>query len=88
MDPSSVDHHYRRLRRKSIQQQFTRLTTEVSAQANVLASHQQQLSSPDRSHGGDAEAVPSPVTPPTQSTSSAAPIASPRLAYPDKFDGT
>ncbi|KAL0150433.1 hypothetical protein M9458_054260 [Cirrhinus mrigala] len=99
MDPSSVDPSLQKTSPQIDPAAVYRLTTEVSAQANVLASHQQQLSHLTalteemvktlRSlQLPTAEAVPSPVTPPTQSTSSAAPIASPRLAYPDKFDGT
>ncbi|KAL0180477.1 hypothetical protein M9458_022883 [Cirrhinus mrigala] len=99
MDPNPVDPSLQKTSPPIDPAAVYRLTTEVSAQANVLASHQQQLAHLTalteetvktlRSlQLPSAETVPLPVTTPTQPASPATPVASPRLAYPDKFDGS
>ncbi len=74
---------------------FYHFTTEVSAQASALASHQQQLS---RLTSLTEELVktlqalqlsPPTVSPPMPNPLPPAPVtASPRLAFPEKFDGS
>ncbi|KAL0173541.1 hypothetical protein M9458_029509, partial [Cirrhinus mrigala] len=99
MDPSSVDPSLQKTSPSIDPAAVHRLTTEVSAQASVLATHQQQLAHLTalteemvktlRSlQLPSAETAPLPVATPSPSTSPAAPVASPRLAYPDKFDGS
>ncbi len=74
---------------------FYQFTTEVSAQASALASHQQQLG---RLTSLTEELVktlqalqlsPSAMNPPMHNPPPPAPVtASPRLAFPEKFDGS
>ncbi|KAL0150720.1 hypothetical protein M9458_053943, partial [Cirrhinus mrigala] len=99
MDPSSVDPSLQKTSPNIDPAAVYRLTTEISAQANVLASHQQQLAHLTalteemvktlRSlRLPTAETAQSPTAAAAQPTSPAPPVASPRLAYPDKFDGS
>ncbi|KAL0185475.1 hypothetical protein M9458_021172, partial [Cirrhinus mrigala] len=99
MDPSSVDPSLQKTSPNIDPAAVYRLTTEISAQANVLASHQQQLAHLTalteemvktlRSlRLSTAETAQSPTAAAAQPTSPAPPVASPRLAYPDKFDGS
>ncbi|KAL0176817.1 hypothetical protein M9458_029147, partial [Cirrhinus mrigala] len=65
-----------------------RLTTEVSAQANILAAHQQQLARLTTLTEEMVKTLHSLHLPSPQTALLTPPVASPRLAYPEKFDGT
>ncbi|KAL0200303.1 hypothetical protein M9458_003490, partial [Cirrhinus mrigala] len=98
MDPNSADPSLQKTSPNIDPAAVYRLTTEVSAQANVLAAHQQQLAhlttlteemvktlhSLQSTAVGTAQTT---TTPTPQTASAHPPVASPRLAYPDKFDG-
>ncbi len=78
---------------------FYHFTTEVSAQASILATHQQQINRltllteemikalRDRRQQTPATQTPPSSSPPQAPTPSTSTI-SPRLAFPDKFDGS
>ncbi|KAL0183816.1 hypothetical protein M9458_019512, partial [Cirrhinus mrigala] len=96
MDPSSVDPSLQKTSPNIDPAAVYRLTTEISAQANVLASHQQQLAhltplTEEMVKTLRSLRLPtaqSPTAAAAQPTSPAPSVASPRLAYPDKFDGS
>ncbi len=77
---------------------FYHFTTEVTTQASILATHQQQLNRLTLLSEEMLKALqdlrlhtpavqPPPRAPPHTATASSSPT-SPRLAFPDKFDGT
>ncbi len=101
MDPHSVDSSLQKTSPELDPAAVYRLSTEVSAQANVLVAHQQQLaclSSLTEELVTTLQALwlsPSesaPPPPPVGTTPQAPPpshyTASPCLAYPEKFDST
>ncbi len=101
MDPHSVDSSLQKTLPELDPAAVYRLSTEVSAQANVLVAHQQQLaclSSLTEELVTTLQALwlsPSesaPPPPPVGTTPQAPPpshyTASPCLAYPEKFDST
>ncbi|KAL0185425.1 hypothetical protein M9458_021122, partial [Cirrhinus mrigala] len=89
MDPSSVDPSLQKTSPSIDPAAVYRLTTEVSAQASVLATHQQQLAHLTALTEEMVKTLRSLQLPSAETAPSpAAPVASPRLAYPDKFDGS
>ncbi|KAL0152007.1 hypothetical protein M9458_052725 [Cirrhinus mrigala] len=98
MDPNSADPSLQKTSPNIDPAAVYRLTTEVSAQANVLAAHQQQLARlttlteemVKTLHSLQSTAVATAqttTTPTPQAAFAPSSVASPRLAYPDKFDG-
>lgn len=98
MDPNSADSSLQKTSPQHDPAAIHHLSAEVSAQANVLATHHQQLNHLT-SHTGISQDVAKPShpapeasqTPPlvtsTTNTSTVS-TTSPRLAFPEKFDGS
>ncbi len=97
MDPNATDSSLQKTSPDFDPAAFYHFTTEVSAQASVLATHQQQLNRLTsvteelvktlqalRLQAPNASAPPL-NPPPTHATST---TSSPRLAFPEKFDGS
>ncbi len=99
MDPHSVDSSLQKTSPELDPAAVYRLSTEVSAQANVLVTHQQQLACLSslielvttlqalRLSPFEFAPPQPPSHPATQAPPSSHSTASPRLAYPEKFDG-
>ncbi len=101
MDPNSVDSSLQKTSPELDPAAVYRLSTEVSAQANMLVAHQQQLARltslteelvttlrASRLSPSESAPPPPPVNPAPQAPPQSHSMASPRLAYPEKFDGT
>ncbi len=99
MDPHSIDSSLQKTLPDLDPTAVYRLTTEVSAQANVLAAHQQQLArltslteelvkTLQALQLPSSESASPPLDPAPQAPPQSHFTASPRLAYLEKFDGT
>ncbi|KAL0147107.1 hypothetical protein M9458_057631 [Cirrhinus mrigala] len=90
MDPNSADPSLQKTLPTLDPAAVYRLSSEVSAQAGVLAAHQQQLTRLTTLTEELVKTLQSLQlpTPTPQAMPPSPPIASPRLAYPEKFDGT
>ncbi len=101
MDPNSVDSSLQKTSPELDPAAVYRLSTEVSAQANMLVAHQQQLARLTslteelvttlrafRLSPSESAPPPPPVDPAPQAPPLSHSMASPRLAYAEKFDGT
>ncbi len=101
MDPNSVDSSLQKTSPELDPAAVYRLSTEVSAQASMLVAHQQQLArlpslteelvttlQAFRLSPSESAPPPPPVDPAPQAPPPSHSMASPRLAYPEKFDGT
>ncbi len=98
MDPHASDPSLQKTSPPQDPAAVSQLTTEVSAQASMLAAHHQQLQrltslTEELSKTLQALCViaspPTPTPPPAaQSQSASQPMTSPRLSFPEKYDGT
>jgi len=99
MDPSATDSVLQKTLPDIDPAVFYRFATEVSAQATVLATQQQQLNhltslteelvrSLRALHLPAPSMNASPQNPPPPASATASATASPRLAFPEKFDGS